>query len=190
MDESRPNPRDVAHVALPIYPAASACPTCILLLLWFITLVHVAISRQHTSQTKVTALEMHIRWCGDRGASAGIMLGRRPVEFVNRLSLLVLAVLLARAAPLDAASAQQGDLVYIEQADADGTSTLTVRLYQHLLHSNTCSALHDWGVDLQHLSSNMHARMKPRIVDGCLYVGICDDRRHPVYILRCSCQRC
>lgn len=65
-----------------------------------ISLVHVAITRQYTSQTQLTALEMHVWWCGDKGASAGIMLGRRPVEFVNRLFLLVLAVLLARARAL------------------------------------------------------------------------------------------
>ena len=77
--------------------------------------------RKHFTRTFAGLLvaEVHL--------SAGIMRGFRPVEFASRVSLAVLVVTLARAAPLDAASAQRGDLVYIELADADDTATLTVQ---------------------------------------------------------------
>jgi hypothetical protein len=95
-------------------------------------------SQRHTIANTVEGNSSNLRSAGGRSASAGIMLARHPVELINQLSIVVLVVILARAAPLDAASAQRGDLVYIEQADtAAGTSTLTVRLYQPLLlHTN------------------------------------------------------
>jgi hypothetical protein len=90
-----------------------------------------------------------------------IMLGRRSMKFVHHSSVLVaLVVVFAQVAPLDAASAQRGDLVYIEVADADGTSTLTVRLLQQYLSCCTSSQQYlpvlriRSAVELQDLSSN------------------------------------
>ena len=132
MDENRPNFRDDAgtrgtaqlsggitlarHALLPA-PLLRYAHTCVY------TQPHIANihSRRHLARTFAGLLvaEVHL--------SAGIMRGFRPVEFASRVSLAVLVVTLARAAPLDAASAQRGDLVYIELADADDTATLTVQ---------------------------------------------------------------
>lgn len=66
--------------------------------------------------------------------------------------------------------------MYIEQADADGTSTLTVRLYQRTpaaqQHLLCFAASHDWGINLEHVRVVEHACENEASHRGCLSVSV------------------